>query len=172
MLTVESRDGRAVGIWGIGKHRSRWWTGVLERGVGPIRGGPGKLGHSRILRARAQLLELTLQLQIEGVSSGVVLRQEWLECRRSMGCCHRHTQAGLRVWCGWIEHEVLVYTVVAVVVVLIGSQGLWMRGRGKPCLRLIIRGERRKVDRGKVVGGRTRATRCDAEVQRSWDRRL
>lgn len=153
LLTVEKRDRRAirVGVWRGGRHRSRVLAGVLERGVGPIRGGPGKLGDSRI-RARVLLLEMTLQLQTEGVSSGVVLRQKWLECRWSMGCFHWHTRAGLRVR-GGIEHKVLVYTVA--VVVLIGSQGLWLRGRGKPCLRLIIRGERRKVDRGKVVGGRT-----------------
>jgi hypothetical protein len=158
-LTVEKRYRRTVGVWRIGRHRSRVMTGVLERRVGPIRGGPGKLGHSRILRARVLLLEMTLQLQTEGVSSGVILRQEWLESRRSKGCVHgRSTRvsARLRSGSGRIEHKVLSGTVVIVaVVVLIGSQGLGVRGRRKPWLLLVIRGERRKVERGKVVVGRT-----------------
>ena len=49
LLTVEKWDGRAVGVWRIGRHRSRVRTVVRERGTGPIRGGPGKLGHSGVL---------------------------------------------------------------------------------------------------------------------------
>lgn len=49
LLTVEKWDGRAVGVWRIGRHRSRIRTVVRERGTGPIRGGPGKLGHSGVL---------------------------------------------------------------------------------------------------------------------------
>jgi hypothetical protein len=135
-------------------------TGVLERRVGPIRGGPGKLGHSGVWnrRARELLLKVSVQLQIEGVSSRIILRQEWLESRRSKGCVHgRSTRvsARLRSGSGRIEHKVLSGTVVVAVVVLIGSQGLGVRGRRKPWLLLVIRGERRKVERGKVVVRRT-----------------
>jgi hypothetical protein len=160
-LTVEKRYRRTVGVWRIGRHRSRVMTGVLERRVGPIRGGPGKLGHSGVWnrRARELLLKVSVQLQIEGVSSRIILRQEWLESRRSKGCVHgRSTRvsARLRSGSGRIEHKVLSGTVVVVaVVVLIGSQGLGVRGRRKPWLLLVIRGERRKVERGKVVVGRT-----------------
>lgn len=126
---MEKRDRRTIGVGRITRHRSRLLTGALKRGVGPVRGGPGKLGYSWILRTKVLLLEVTLQLQTERVSTGFVLRQEWLESRRSRGRVHGHTQARLRV--GRIEHKVLKCTVV-VAVVLMGSQGLLGRGRGKP----------------------------------------
>lgn len=105
------------------------------------------------------LLKVTLELQTEGMPTRVVLDQERMEREGSMGCVGGlmrtevpGTLLGTWGWCGGIEHKVLAQTVVAAVVVFaadrIGSQRLRGRGRGKPCLLLVIRGERRNVDRG------------------------
>lgn len=75
----------------------------------------------------------------------------------------------VRDWLLRIEHKVLMQIGVAVVVVrdriLILRQRLLVRGVGKPCLLLVIRGERRVVGRENVGKG-TWATQSAAEVQR------
>lgn len=92
--------------------------GVLQVGVRPVGRRPGKLGYSGVRRGRTRelLLEMTLQLQGEGVSSRVVLCQKGLESRRlrgsTRGCC-RTRVSGSRLRTGsWslrsgIEYEVL-----------------------------------------------------------------
>jgi hypothetical protein len=87
-----------------------------------------------------------------------------------------------RGWLLRIEHKVLRLRIVAVVVVVVAvvrdqirmlRQRLLGRGVGKPCLLLVIRGERRDVGRRNGEGGkRTWATRSGAEVQRPRKGRL
>lgn len=148
----------------------------------PIRGGqkPGRLrnkpGHSR----HAGELLLVLLLQADRMPPWIGADQGRAEHRCLMGCrrgCGRTLVARpgwrTRSGRGREEHEVLRQAAAGTAGRIRGSQRRRGRGRGKPWLLKVIRGERRDADGENGVRGRTRATLLRvAEVQRPWDRRL
>lgn len=181
--TVEQRDGWAIQRGRIRRRIRSHGRGVNTQKVFPIGGTrpmrqrlrePGRLrgksGHTRYLDGRTGNLPrlLRLGLKLLRLQRGRLLlssrkvpgtNQKWM-VGKSRGCTrgYRSGVPGARRGTRGIQNKVLLRGAVAVVVVVVAgirnlSQRLWGRGCWKPWLLVVIRVERREVERRNGVQG-------------------
>src|SRR5437868_437433 len=119
-----------------------------------------QIGYSWGLDRRSS--DLRIGRVLKSVSSLVKTDEVRVGHRRSLRGCTRgcwrsfvpRVDLRTRDWGLREQHKVLLLLLLVVERILILSQRLLGRGRGKPCLLLLIRGERRDVERGNVGGGK------------------
>lgn len=147
----------------LGKTLLAGWTEPIRRGRRKPSGLCNDLVHSRDLGGGAgDRLLMDVARVLEGVSP-VIDQSRVAHSGKIRGCtqrCLRTLVPKVGWWTrdrrGGIQHKVLVQIAVPVagIRIRIRSQRLLGRGRGKPCLLLVIRGERRDVERGNVESGK------------------